>query len=165
MTLVKRNHRNPYSPSIFGDLFSSEMVSPLSSGFDSIINDMFPDIFETNNIITKGSYPKMDIIEYDNNIVAEFEIPGLSKDDVDIKIRDNILTLSGKKNDKSVEREKGIVRCCELKHSSFSRSLILDDIIDEDAIEAVFKNGTLLITLPKKIPERIKPEEKIIKIK
>lgn len=162
-TLLTRRPRNP-----FNNMLTSEMVNPFSNIFDDMIKDAFPEFYKKSGIsFIKGSYPKVNIIEFEDKAVIEAEIPGLTKEDISIKVtkkdKDNILTISGQKQDRNFE--EGDITYCELKHSAFSRSFQLNDNIDCTKIDAEFKNGILDITLKKITPEKIEDNEQEIKIK
>ena len=89
----------------------------------------------------------------------EAEIPGLDKDEVSVDLEENILSISGDsrndvKSSKDIKSSRYIKR--ELKRSSFKRSFKLSDNMNTKNITADFNNGVLLITIPKKEPEKAK---------
>ncbi|MCC5890364.1 MAG: Hsp20/alpha crystallin family protein [Alkalibacterium sp.] len=99
-----------------------------------------------------GSF-KTDIIEQDDAYVVEAELPGMSRENIELDFQDNILSISAKQEtatDESDEERNYIRR--ERSTRSFSRQFILQDI-DEDNIKARFDNGILEVTLPKQHPE------------
>ncbi|WP_460321982.1 Hsp20/alpha crystallin family protein [Alkalibacterium psychrotolerans] len=98
-----------------------------------------------------GSF-KTDIIEQDEAYVVEAELPGMSRDNIELDFKDNVLSISAKQEtatDESDEERNYIRR--ERSTRSFSRQFILQDI-DEDNIKARFNNGILEVTLPKQNP-------------
>ena len=91
---------------------------------------------------------KSDIYEKDGNIVLEMEAPGYTKDDIDISIDKGTLSISFEKEEGDEENKKYLHR--ERKsYSKVSRSFYLGDI-DEEDIDASFKNGVLVVSAPKK---------------
>ena len=91
---------------------------------------------------------KSDIYEKDGNIVLEMEAPGYTKDDLDISIDTGTLSISFEKVEEDEENKKYLHR--ERKsYSKVSRSFYLGDI-DEEDIDASFKNGILVVSAPKK---------------
>ncbi|EXJ24400.1 heat shock protein, Hsp20 family [Alkalibacterium sp. AK22] len=92
---------------------------------------------------------KTDIIEKEDAYIVEAELPGMSKDDIELDYHDNILTIRGRQETEKNEQdeERKYVRR-ERSSRSFSRQFIIQDI-DEDAIKAKFDNGILEINLPK----------------
>jgi len=110
-----------------------------------------------------GFKPRVDIIEDDENIYFEVEIPGVNKEDVKVSVNDeNILTIKG---EKKFERKEEANACCrnERTYGIFTRSFQLPDESDYDKIEAKFENGILYLTVPKIEP--VKPKEVNIEIK
>ncbi len=104
--------------------------------------------------------PKVDVKEEENRYVLEAELPGITEKDVDVKVEDNLLTISSaKKDEKSEENGRFLIR--ERHSSSFSRSFVLPKDVDAEKINGTFADGVLSLILEKK-PEA-KPRE--IKIK
>ena len=126
-----------------------EFLTPFDRMFDNIVNTQFPE-FEKNFGISfeKGSFPKVDVADYDESIVIVAEIPSLKKDALKIEVDDNILTISGDKH--SLDDENVRYMRKELKHSSFRRSFQLGDLLDSENISANFSDGVLRIEIPKK---------------
>lgn len=152
-----------FKTNFFDDTLSSELVNPLSSVFDNMLQREFPEFYKQFNgvSVTKGSYPKLNIEDYEDKFIIETEIAGLTKEDISIKVKDGLLTISGKKKERKID---GKLVYCELKRSSFSRSIQLNELVDESKIIAKFENGILEILLPKIKPQKISEDEKIIKI-
>lgn len=91
---------------------------------------------------------KSDIYEKDGRLVVEMEAPGYTKDDINISIDKGTLSISFEKEENEEENKKYLHR--ERKsYSKVSRSFYLGDI-DEEDIDASFKNGVLVISAPKK---------------
>jgi HSP20 family protein len=134
-----------------------EFMVPFDSLFDDIIQKTMPSFTDEFgvNFFGSNSYPKVDVIDYDDRITIEAEIPGLSKKEVSVDLEENILTISGAKQSKDESLEIKYIRK-ELKRSSFKRSFKLGENINQKNVNADFNNGVLLITLPKKEPEKPK---------
>lgn len=100
--------------------------------------------------------PKVDIYETDNSYVLNAELPGLTKEEINIDLNDNTLTLKGeKKFEEKVEKES-YVRV-ERSYGNFARSFVLSEDVNPEGITANYKEGVLEVTLPKK--EEAKPKE------
>lgn len=100
--------------------------------------------------------PFFDVTETEDEYRMKVSIPGVDKKDVEIEIRDDIITISGeRKETKKDDKEEYHIR--EIVSGKFSRSLRLPVPVDPDAIIAKFKDGLLCVTLPKS--ERIKPRK------
>lgn len=91
---------------------------------------------------------KSDIYEKDGRLVVEMEAPGYTKDDINISIDKGTLSITFEKGEEDEENKKYLHR--ERKsYSKVSRSFYLGDI-DEEDIDASFKNGVLVVSAPKK---------------
>lgn len=95
-----------------------------------------------------GWAPAMDIVETENEFVATADLPGLTKDDIDLSIEDGVLTLCGERNLEHAENE-GKFRRIERSYGRFTRSFSLPQGLDHEKVAATFDNGVLTLTLPK----------------
>jgi len=103
---------------------------------------------------TRRWVPAMDLVETDDHLVLRADLPGLSRDDVEIEIKDGVLTVAGERRADHEEKSEGFYRV-ERSFGRFSRSMTLPDGIDADTIAAEFDDGVLEVRIPK--PERRKP--------
>jgi HSP20 family protein len=92
--------------------------------------------------------PKLDLYEEKDQIAVKAELPGLTKDDIQLSIADNVLTIKGEKKKEEEDKGKDYYRS-ERIYGSFMRALPLPAEIDPDKVQATFKNGVLEIRLPK----------------
>lgn len=94
--------------------------------------------------------PAMDIEETSDKIRLTLEVPGVSPEDLEIAVENNVLTVSGEKR---FRRESGNDRdsshLIERRYGRFERSVILPETVDADSIAAHFENGVLTVELPK----------------
>jgi len=90
--------------------------------------------------------PKINVSENDKEIEVTVEVPGMDQNDVDISLREDMLTIKGEKKEEKEEKEYYHV---ERSYGSFYRSLQLPCEVEEDKVKAAFKKGVLKITLPK----------------
>jgi HSP20 family protein len=99
---------------------------------------------------TKGSdwAPRVDISETDAEFCIKAEVPGIKKEDVTINIEDHVLSLHGENKREKEEKGEKYHRI-ERYYGSFSRSFSLPENVDEEKIEAKFKDGLLTLTIPK----------------
>lgn len=93
--------------------------------------------------------PSVDIAENENELTLTADLPGVKMDDLDIKIEEGVLTLSGSRKFEN-EEKKGNYHRIERAYGSFHRAFSLPDTIDADKVQARFDNGVLKVTLPKK---------------
>jgi HSP20 family protein len=106
--------------------------------------------------------PAVDIYETPETIVMKAELPGLTRDDLDIQIRDNTLTLRGERRFAKDVQEENYLRI-ERAYGSFQRSFTLPTSIQQENVRAVFKDGVLELTLPK--AEGAKPKKIAIEVR
>jgi HSP20 family protein len=142
------------------------------TSFDRVFNQLFESVFpETSkelgvDLFSKGTYPKVNVIDAENEVIIEAEVPGMTKQNLvlDINHRDRILTIKGEKRKEEQNEKRGKFIYRELKQSSFQRSFQLNDNLDAEKIKAKFENGILELTIPKKVPESKFAETKQIQI-
>jgi HSP20 family protein len=109
----------------------------------------------------RGAFvPSVDVEETDNDLRVSCELPGVSKDDLDISVSGNQLTIRGEKKSED-EEKKGSYYRRERWHGSFERSLILPEYVNAEKVDAEMKDGVLHISLPKK--EEVKPKQITVK--
>jgi HSP20 family protein len=103
--------------------------------------------------------PIVDIFEDNGNVVMKAELPGMTRDDIDVNISGNMLTISGeKKKEEKIEQKD--YYSMERSYGSFTRSFHLPTSVQMEKIEAHFKDGVLEIVIPK-TDEALKKEKKI----
>jgi HSP20 family protein len=106
--------------------------------------------------------PTVDIYETPETIVLKAELPGLSREDIEIQIRDNALTLKGERRFAKDVQQENYLRI-ERAYGAFQRSFTLPATIQQDKIRAVFRDGVLELTLPK--AEEAKPKKIAIEVR
>ncbi len=133
-------------------------LSSLKNQMDKILETL---IGEGEEIKSGSWVPPVDIYETENEIVIKAEVPGVSQEDIEIKIEDDTLIIRGeKKFARDVERE--VYHRAERVYGKFQRSFIIPKSIEKDKIKATLKQGVLTIILPKK--EEVKPKEISIQV-
>lgn len=91
--------------------------------------------------------PSVDVIERDSQLVVRADLPGLSKDDVNVEVTDDMLTITGERREEYEETREGY-RHSERRYGRFSRSLQLPEGVNAEQVRATFENGVLEITMP-----------------
>ena len=110
--------------------------------FDDFFDDMDkPKRFE-------NSLMKCDIFEKDGKFNIEMDVPGFKKDDIKMELADGYLTISAEKKEESKEEDKNYIRRERTSYARCERKFYVVNI-DDSKIKAEFKNGTLLVTVPK----------------
>jgi HSP20 family protein len=92
--------------------------------------------------------PSVDIYDKDDHIVVQAELPGIKKSDIDIRVEDNVLSVSGERTRERKVEEEGYYRT-ERHYGKFGRSFRLPSRVDPDNIDASFEDGVLTIQVPK----------------
>ena len=95
-----------------------------------------------------GFTPAVDVVEQDKSYLLRAEIPGVSPEQIDLQVENDVLTLRGERKHESQEERAGYRRV-ERSYGSFSRSFVLPQGTNVDAIEARAENGVLTISIPK----------------
>jgi HSP20 family protein len=114
-------------------------VMPSLLTMDHFIDDLFdPSVFGEN------AFPAVDIRETEDNYLMELDLPGLTEKDVEVKLDNNLLTISSKKEEKAKDY---LVR--ERRSTRFARSFVLPDEVDREKIAAKFSSGVLSLSFPK----------------
>ena len=120
------------------------------------VNRVFDTFFggRTANGATRRWVPPMDLVETDDHLVLRADLPGLDKEDVEIEVKDGVLTISGERRTEHEDSADGYHRV-ERAYGRFSRSLSLPQGIDADQVQADFDKGVLEVRIPK--PAERKP--------
>lgn len=133
-----------------------EMMT-LREAMDRLFDDAFTRPINMGSVSTM---PAIDMYQNEDDLIVKASLPGLTKDDVDITVTENILTLRGEyKTDEDDAGKSYHIR--EQRHGIFERSIGLPTDVEVDKAKAEFEHGVLTITLPK--AEAVKP--KLISIK
>jgi HSP20 family protein len=104
----------------------------------------------------------VEVFERDKQLVVRADLPGLTKDDIDVNITEDEIVLKGERRQESEENEEGYYRS-ERTYGSFYRSIPLPEGVDPDQANASFRNGVLEITMP--APEQTAKRRKRLEIR
>ena len=92
--------------------------------------------------------PQTDLVETDENFQLRLDVPGMSKEDIDISLQNGTLTVSGERTSERTDEGEDYVRV-ERAFGTFHRTFTLPDAVDHDNIEATYEDGVLSIHEPK----------------
>lgn len=123
----------------------------------SLFDDFFSPLFNERRYGQSTTHPVLavDIFERDGKIVIEAEIPGVEKEDIHVDVKGKLVTLGGERKDnKEVKDEDSYRR--ERRYGKFERTFNLPYEVNEDLIEAVYKNGLLTLEISKPEEEQVK---------
>lgn len=142
MNLIKRNWSNASGvPNLFDDFFNRELFNWGNNNFSS----------------TSTTVPSVNIKENADAYEVQVAAPGMEKDDFEIKLDGNLLTISSSKEESNETGEGNFTRR-EFSYQSFQRSFELPkEVIDQENIQAKYENGLLMLTIPKKDEVKQKP--------
>lgn len=131
-------------------ILRSESTNPLVA-FHEEMNRLFDDFWRDFDgagfgLSSSFNFPRIEMSESDKEFRIEAELPGMDDDDVELLLRDGVLTIRGEKKS---EREDKSRRMSERFYGRFERQIPLPVDVDEDKVSASFKKGVLYVTLPK----------------
>ncbi|MDQ7916852.1 Hsp20/alpha crystallin family protein [Mesonia sp. MT50] len=142
MSLVKRTEN--WLPSTFDDLLKTDWLG------------------ETSNVNNIGvSIPAVNIKESEDNFLVEVAAPGKGKEDFNIELNHDVLTISSENKKENKEDEKGKFTRREFSYHTFKRAFSLPETVDHKKINASYERGVLLINLPKKEEAKVQPKRLI----
>ena len=111
---------------------------------------------------TRPWSPAVDVYETENELVLKADLPDVDLKDIDVRVENQTLSISGERKFDQEQSGKGYHRI-ERSYGSFMRSFAVPNSFDTEKIAADFKNGVLSVTLPKK--EAAKPRQVKIEVK
>tara|TARA_R110002050_G_scaffold104052_6_gene213294 strand:+ start:1342 stop:1818 length:477 start_codon:yes stop_codon:yes gene_type:complete len=131
----------------------------LSNWLDDIFNRDLPSVF-TSNFNTGITLPKVNIKETADAFIVEMAVPGLKKSDFHLDLDNQVLSISTETKEENEHKEENYTRR-EFGYSSFKRTFTLPESINDEKIDANYKEGILSILLPKKEEAKQKPARSI----
>ncbi len=158
-----RNNGNR-APMIYRDEERNPFLS-LHREMNRLFNDVFRAFdrdlpaFGPPSALPTG-WPSVEISETEKEIKVTAEVPGLDEKDIEVLLNDGVLTVKGEKRSETEDKEK---QFSERYYGRFERRIPLGTEVEDDKIEAGFRNGVLTVTLPK--TEKAQTQVKRIAIK
>ncbi len=124
-------------------------LSAMQARMDRLFKDVIARPRAIKEELEEGAWtPPVDIYETAEDLVIKAELPGLSTEDVNVRVDNNVLTLKGeRKRDAGVSKEA--YHLIERSYGHFRRSFVLPDNMAREQVRAKFKNGVLFIAIPK----------------
>lgn len=117
--------------------------------FDHLFDTFFGNAGRPANGNSLMRAPETDVVETEREIRVITEMPGLKRENIDIDIENNVLTIRGEKREQRTEGEQGRWHLAERRYGTFTRSFVLPRDVDADNIQASFSDGVLTVTVPK----------------
>jgi HSP20 family protein len=141
MNLVKSNNSTNMFPSLFEEFFRPDWLGGIQNQ-------------SAHNV------PPVNIKENETSYEVELSAPGKTKEDFNIEVENEVLTISSQHQSETTQ-EQGRYTRREFSFSSFKRSFALPETVNQEDIQAVYESGILRITLPKREEALPKPKRSI----
>ena len=107
----------------------------------------------------EGSWaPPLEILERDQNLVVRADLPGMRREDIEVDLTDDVLTISGERKKEQTESREGFFRS-ERTYGRFARTLALPEGVSAEGVAATFKDGVLEIVVP--MPRRTENRRRV----
>lgn len=123
--------------------------------FDEFFNPDFGLSRLSDESSWSGFVPSVDVSETDDEITVSADLPGLEKENIELQIQDNVLTIRGEREHHEETKERNVYRS-ERSYGTFHRSVRLPAEVDANKADAKYKNGVLTVKLPKPATSRQK---------
>ncbi len=137
-------------------------IATLQGRINRLFEDAFPRTTESDEDMSACAWrPLVDIFETQEGLVIKVDLPGVTKEDVSVEVKDNILTIQGQRLEESQALDEQYYRR-ERGCGTFQRSFTLRSAIAPDQIKASFKTGVLSIKIPH--PEEENPKQVTVNI-
>lgn len=129
----------------------SPFTAPTDQSFAGLVRSMMNDPFSATNVSRVGAWtPAVEVSETNDAMVLTAELPGLEEQHLKISIEDNVLSISGEKEQEITDAPPTkAYYVTERYYGAFQRSFALPRTVDVEHVKAVFDKGVLSITLPK----------------
>jgi HSP20 family protein len=128
------------------------MMRQLQREMSTVFDRRLADNDESLPVATSDWTPSVDIKEEDNRFVIMADIPGVEPEDIEVKMENGVLSISGERKAEHEEKKEGYKRI-ERSYGSFLRRFSLPDSADPEDIKAKSKNGSLEVVVNKRKPE------------
>jgi len=140
---------------------SSELIPKTSLGglmsfdefdhfFDDFLSRRWPRLMDWNMpTLQEISFPRVDILDHDNDIEVQAALPGVKKEDLEVSVTNQTITIRSCTKEEKKTEEKGKYFRREISRGEFQRTLSLPDNVDGEKAKASFKDGILKVTVPK----------------
>ena len=116
------------------------------------VNRLFDDVFRGFGVPSVAGFdhglgwPQLELAETDKEVRVTAELPGLDEKDIDLQVKDGVLTIRGEKKAELEDKERGY---SERSYGRLERRIGLPNGVDRDKASATFRNGVLTVTLPR----------------
>jgi HSP20 family protein len=137
-----------FLPDLFGRASGPDMFSSLQREIDRVFSDFSRGVPAMPDIGRSAMSFKVNVAETDGAVEVTAEIPGVESKDIDVQLRDGVLTIKGEKKIEKDEKDKDF-HVVERSYGMFERSFTVPADVDATKVGASFDKGVLKVTLPK----------------
>ena len=148
-----------FLPDVFGRGSGTDMFSSLQREIDKVFQDFGRGVPALGDFGKTAMAMKVNIAEHDGGIEVTAEMPGCAPEDIDVQLKDGILTIKGEKKVEKDDKQKDY-HIMERSYGMLERSFSLPAEVDASKVDAQFDKGVLKVTLPK-LPEEKSKVQKI----
>lgn len=147
---MKTNTQNiKKSTELMADSSIGDLIS-FDNFFDDFLSRRWPRLLDLNSPVgMEKGFPKVDILDHDNDIEVQAALPGVRKEDMHVSVNNQTITIRSSTKEDKKEGEKGKYFRREITRGEFQRTLSLPDNVDGDKAKASFKDGILKVIIPK----------------
>jgi HSP20 family protein len=139
---------------------TNPMWSNLNTFFDDFLTKDFFDNRWSNFSDTGTTIPSVNIVESQDDFQVEMAAPGMTKNDFNVELDNDTLTISSEKEDTQEEKDRTYSRR-EFSYQAFRRSFYLPNTVEAEKIKAKYQDGVLRLLIPKKEEAKTKPVRQI----
>ena len=150
----------PWRPFMDLTRWERDMDRMMEDFFGRRIRPWWPERWSRTNELEVRS-PAVDLYEEKDDVVVKAELPGMDKDDIEVNLTDNALTIKGEKKKEEEIKDENYYHS-ERTYGAFVRTLQLPKDVHVDKVKASFKNGILEVRIPK--TEEAKTKEIKVKV-
>jgi HSP20 family protein len=136
-------------------------MAVLQNRLNSIFNDFATPEGERESLAMGNFIPPVDVYEDAQQLVLKLEVPGITQEDLDVRVENQTLTVKGERKFEKDEKEENFHRI-ERRYGTFTRTFTLPQTVDTNAVKASYDNGVLIVSLAKK--EAAKPKQVKVEI-
>ena len=130
----------------------------LEDRMNRLFRASFHNVGRDESLTTSNFAPAVDVYEDEHKVTLKIEVPGIEEKDIDVRVENNLLTVTGERKIDKEEKQENYRRV-ERQYGSFTRTFTLPQTVDTEKVSANYDKGVLKIVLPKKAeakPKQIK---------
>ncbi|WP_128226397.1 Hsp20/alpha crystallin family protein [Halobacteriaceae archaeon SHR40] len=144
-------------PNPFNEL--EQLFEQMQQNFQEAAEMWRPESARTN--LPGAGSVQIDLEETEDTLVLTADLPGFTREDIDLSVKDRMLRLDATHEEESEEEREGEYLRRERQRASVSRSITLPETVDTDAVSATYQNGVLTVEMDKREPETEETEIEI----